>query len=89
VCGLGGGGSGRLGVGRWSLVVSRIISISTGLPDTLSDFIPLTKSETYAENRRNRGLTRFARIEKQVSMPCLVGSPGLGDANVIDANGWF
>jgi hypothetical protein len=44
---------------------------------------------TYAENRRNRGLTRFAKIEGAGLEALLVGSPGLADANVIDAIGWF
>ncbi len=67
------------------LVYSSIISIPTHLPDNFSDFIFLANSMTYAENRRNRGLTRFAKTEEAL----LVGSPGLADANVIDAIGWF
>jgi hypothetical protein len=30
---------------------------------------------TYAENRRNRGLTRFAKIEEQISKLCWWGHP--------------
>jgi hypothetical protein len=44
-----------------------IVSIPTHLLDNFSDFIFLANSMTYAENRRNRGLTGFAKIEEQVS----------------------
>jgi hypothetical protein len=57
------------------LVHSFIISIPIRLPDNFSDFILLANSVTYAENRRNRGLTRFAKIEEQVSKLCFWGRP--------------
>jgi len=54
---------------RFLLYIS-IISTSTCHPDSFSDFILLADSMTYAEKRRNRGLTRFAKIEEQVSELC-------------------
>ena len=57
------------------LIYNSIISISTCLPDNFSDFIFVAKSMTYAENRQNRGLTRFAKIEEQVSKLCWWGRP--------------
>jgi hypothetical protein len=45
------------------------------LPANFSDFIFLADSLTYAENRQNRGLTRLAKIEEQVSKLCWWGRP--------------
>jgi len=70
------------------LIYKFIISIPTHLTANFSDFIFLANSMTYAENRQNRGLTRLARIEEQVSKLCWWGRPA-SDANVIDAIGWF
>jgi hypothetical protein len=52
------------------LIYNSIISIPTHLTDNFPHFILLANSMTYAENRRNRGLTRFGRIEEQVSKFC-------------------
>jgi hypothetical protein len=58
------------------LLYSFIISIPTCLPDNFSDFILLANSMTYAENRRNRGLTRSCKIERWwVSKLCWWGGP--------------
>jgi hypothetical protein len=69
------------------LISNSIISIPTHLTANFFDFIFLANSMTYAENRQNRGKicqNRGAGLEA-----LLVGSPGLADANVIDAIGWF
>src|SRR5208282_1432402 len=41
-----------------------IISIPTYVPDNFSDFIFLANSAAYTENRQDRGLTRFPKIER-------------------------
>ncbi len=66
---------GRGGMPRPFLIYKFIISILTHLTANFSDFIFLASSMTYAENRQNRGLTRFAKIERQVSKLCWWGRP--------------
>ncbi len=57
------------------LVYTSIVSIPTCLPDNFSAFIFLGNSMTYEANRRNGGLTRFGRIDEQVSKLCWWGRP--------------
>jgi hypothetical protein len=44
---------------------------------------------TYAENRQRQGLDKIGQNRGAGVEALLVGSPGLADANVIDAIGWF
>jgi hypothetical protein len=76
-------------VPRPFLIYKSIISIPTHLPDNFSDFIFLANSMIYAENRQNRGLDKNCQDREAGLEALLVGSPGLADANVIDAIGWF
>jgi hypothetical protein len=49
------------------LFYSSIISIRAGGPDKFSNFIFPASSLGCRENRQNRGLTEFSKIEKRIS----------------------
>jgi hypothetical protein len=63
-----------------------IISICADSPDTISNFIFFADSLGWAENRQNRGLTRFFANKKAVAVFEVVACTGCGKSRLSTAS---
>jgi hypothetical protein len=71
------------------LIYKSIISIPTHLPDKFSDFYFPRQFNDLRGKSSKQGLDKICQNREADLEALLVGSPGLADANVIDAIGWF